>query len=342
MIFPVLNYERRLQIGDKTRLNASKCFIAPVTETPISSVTIKPGANATPLSVYSINSQDDWYLDWVFNDQLFDVVAGYNDKIDFLQDLKKVATLTPGTYTRAQLMTAVATAMTNAPDSLGTFSVTSDTSDRLTISNDSNRFQLLPVSGDNEAASLLKHIGFTKDTDGTSIKGAPVEYSLRQITLTIGNGTLSESVVEYVRLYSEKGDALFSDDQDLLVWEPMITQWVEQGRSSFLNIHREAQDQIMYYLDKQGFTNIYGQKYNKFDILDVSEVNEWSAFLALSIIMWGISNKQDDVFLARYREYQGKARDARDRAILRIDTNRDGTLDVGESIDIVSGVVVTR
>ncbi len=342
-IFPVLDYEERLQLGDKVRLNAEKCFVGPLGETAITTATITPGLGATAASVFASGDLPSWYLDWIFTTWNCDIITGYNDKIDFNQSGAKTATLTQGTYTLAQLLTEIATRLNAVVGISGTFSVTSDEDDKITISNDTTAFSLLPVTGDNQPTSLLPHIGFKKDSQSSSsIEGKRVEYLQKRIALAIGNGVLSSTLYKYIKLYSVAGDALFSSDQDLITWEPDIMKYVKSGRSSWLDIHREAQDQILYYLDKEGFTNIYEEKYDKFDIIDVSEVNEWSAFTVLSIIMWGISNKTDDVFLKRHFEYRNKAAEARNRAVLRLDVDEDGAADVGEEIDIKYGTIVTR
>lgn len=344
-IFPVLDYEQRLQLGDKTRLDASKCFVAPASETAISTVTITPGLDGSALSVYSASTNEDWYLDWIFSTWNIDIFTGVNDKIDFDQGGAKVATLDQGTYTLSQLLTHIALKMNAVSGIFGTFSLSSDNKDKITWSNDSTSFNLLPY-GENKDTSLLPHIGFANKTQnhyqGSSIVGKPVEYLMKRVLLTVNNGSGAQTTSKFVKLFSVEGDALFCTDQDLITWEPDIMKWVPRGRSSFLNICREAQDQIIYWLDKEGYTNVYQEKYDKFDIVDISEVNEWAAFLTLSIIFWGISNKTDDVFLNKHFEYLKKSQEARDRAVLRIDIDEDGQVDVGEQVDVAYGTVVTR
>lgn len=341
-IFPILDHEERLQIGDKTRLNAEKCFVAPLGTTAISTVTITPGLDGGSSNVYDSSTQENWYLDWIFNSWTFDIISGFNDKLDFNQGGEKVATLTGGTYTIATLLTEIASKLNAVVGISGTFTVTSDEKDRITIANSLASFELLPVTGDNSPTSILKHIGFKKDISGSSIVGKRVEYAHKKVVLSINNGSGAQTVNKYVKVYSVAGDALFSNDQDLLTWETDIMKYVARGRSTFLNIHREAQDQIMYWLDKEGYTNVYQEKYDKFDIIDISEVNEWSAFTALYILMWNISNKTDDVFLKRHFEYKTKAQEARNRAVLRLDIDDDGVQDVGEQVDIKYGSIYTR
>lgn len=340
-VFPVLDYEQRLQVGDKTRLNAEKCFVAPLGTTAISTLTITPGLDGSAQNVYSATAEDR-YLDWIFSSVTYDIVTGVNDKLDFDQSGEKVATLTQGTYSLSTLLSHIVTQLNGVAGISGTFSASSDENNKVTLSNSTTSFELLPETGSNKLTSVLPHIGFKKNISGASVISKPVEYGIKKVLVTANNGGTAQTLSKYVHLFTEQGDALFSGDQDLITWEPDIMQWVQRGRSSFLNIHREAQDQIIYWLDKEGYTNVYQEKYTKFDLLDISEVNEWSAFLTLSIIFWGISNKTDDVFLKKHFEYLNKSQEARNRAVLRIDVDGDGVVDLGENLDIKFGVVVTR
>ncbi len=339
-VFPVLDYEQKVQLGDKTRLNGEKCFVTPAGAMSLTTMTVAPGLGATAEDIFSATVEER-YLDWIFNTWNFDIITSVNDRIDFNDGGVKVATLAQGTYTLAQLCTEIASKLNAVGGITGAYAVSANEKDKITISNDTTSFELLGRTGVNLSRGLLPHIGFLSDATDSSHLGKRVEYSMKQVTISAGNGS-STTLTKMVRLYSVDGDSLFSSDQDLATWEPDIVKWVSKGRSSFLNIHREAQQQIIYWLDKEGYVNIYNQKYDKFDIVDHSEVNEWASFLALSIIFWGISNKSDDVFLKKHYEYLGKTKDARARAVLRLDVDEDGAVDTGERLSISSGVVVTR
>src|SRR5687768_6660998 len=60
-LFPLLNLEPIVQVGDKTRLNGFKSFIAP--SGTFDQVLVKPIASGAFISV----STDDKWLDWVFS-----------------------------------------------------------------------------------------------------------------------------------------------------------------------------------------------------------------------------------------------------------------------------------
>lgn len=150
-------------------------------------------------------------------------------------------------------------------------------------------------------------------------------------TITEGQVQVTDSL--FVKLYTELGDYLFCSDQELEVEEPEIRKWVVNGRNSFKNIHRQVQKKILEWLDRKGYVNEFDEKFTKFDLVDVSEVREWSRYMALRIIFEGIKNQSDDVFQQKRNNYSASEVEARQRAILRIDADKTGTLEPGEGDD---------
>jgi hypothetical protein len=63
-IFPVLELEATIQVGDKTRLSGVKTFVSK-DNVPITVVEIEPEAGAGFIAVTG-SSYRDWYLDWVY------------------------------------------------------------------------------------------------------------------------------------------------------------------------------------------------------------------------------------------------------------------------------------
>lgn len=63
MRFPRLDFERVVQVDDKTRLDASASFVT--NNEIVSDVEIEPEAGAGFISVYNTNN-DKWYLDWAY------------------------------------------------------------------------------------------------------------------------------------------------------------------------------------------------------------------------------------------------------------------------------------
>jgi hypothetical protein len=64
MIFPKLTLEKVLQVGDKTRLNASQSFATQGEN--ITGVFITPEDGEAEISVYSLD-QEKWFLDWAYD-----------------------------------------------------------------------------------------------------------------------------------------------------------------------------------------------------------------------------------------------------------------------------------
>lgn len=209
--------------------------------------------------------------------------------------------------------TAVATAIASAVDASASFSATSGLA-VVTITNSTVGFA--------SSAYNFNATGFT-------------------FALTTG-GQAAVSQVKYVKVYTEMGDYLWSSDDQLKVYEIDIRKWIMAGRSTHKNAHRRAQKEILQWLDRQGYINIDREKLTKWDIRDVSEVNEWATFTALKIIYYGISNSKDDVFEQKAIHYEDREIVARARAILRLDFDKDGVSEPDEGIDPYSMRVAFR
>jgi hypothetical protein len=248
-----------------------------------------------------------------------------NNLIDFKEGSTAFqATLTSGTYTLAQLATEIKTQM----DAAGafTYTVTVSSNDELTIAS-TGSFSLVPAS-----TNILNQLGFRTSTanslsNSTTFTGKRVRYLTRKITLAVGNGTLSGSSTGYVSVYSEDGDALFSSDADLIPHEPDILKWLPKGKNSYKYVHRRAQEMILAWLDEKGYTDIYGDKLLIDAIVDLSEVREWSKYLTLKLIFQSLKNATDDVFGEKVQNYLAEEKSARNRAVLRLDLDGDGTIE---------------
>jgi hypothetical protein len=339
-LFPVLEIESGVQISDKTRFDASKSFVTKGA-TAISTMTVKAGADGSAISVYDATVKNR-VLDFVFDVFKIDIDAT-NNKIDFKESAGSlVATLTSGTYTMAQLATEMKTQLDAA--GLNTYTVTVSAKNEVTIAADGG-FSLYPATGANAAASLLNQIGFKTTYVGISAGSEPsgaatytgkiVDRLPRAILLTIGDGSTTATKTKYVNVFSVAGDNLFSDDTDLTKHEPDILKWIPDGRSSFMNVHRRSQELILAWLDEKGYTDVYGDKFDKFDLVDIEEVKQWSVFMTLRLIFEGISNAIDDIFAEKAKRYLVLEESARNRAIIRIDTDN-------EYVGVSDGLVVRR
>lgn len=137
-------------------------------------------------------------------------------------------------------------------------------------------------------------------------------------------------------------DKLFSVDTDITSHEPDVLNYVREGRSSFLDIHRKAQIRIVSWLNEQRIWDIDGNALTKDAIINVEEVSQWSKYLALQLIFEGLSNATDDIFHEKAMRYRELAFTAKNRGAIRLDTNKDGEQDVNETEDLRSIRLVRR
>lgn len=172
--------------------------------------------------------------------------------------------------------------------------------------------------------------------DVTSEKYLDWQYSgvsrTASVTVRITTDGAPVTFSKDIEILTAEDDKLFSEDSELVPYEPNILNWVQQGRNSYKNIHRAAQDRILAYLDENAFWDENGNKLTKEDIVDISEFEEWSKFMVLRLIFEGVSNATDDIFHEKALRYKELEFRARDRAIIRVDTNNDGDNDDNKDV----------
>ncbi len=144
------------------------------------------------------------------------------------------------------------------------------------------------------------------------------------------------SFTNTIEVVTAADDKLFSADNDLLPLESDILRWVPDGRNSFFNVHREAQELIIAWLDEQGYVDVDKNPLTKAAIVDLEEVRKWSTNLTLKLIFQSIKNSVDDVFAEKAKTYEGQEVFHRKRAILRVDLNNDGVVDDNEAVNFKS------
>lgn len=336
-LFPVLEIEALVQEKDKTRLDGSKSYAGGVNA--ITLTEIKPGEGGAFLDV-----TDDTFLDWQFDADLFDISAGLNDKVNFSEGGNELtATLAADEYTLAELATELQTKLNAAPGSARTYAV-SLSGDKLTIAAD-GAFELLGVSGTN-SANVLTALGFDEDVeDAATYTGDSIEQLPRTIYLRVTNDAVSPDSVTIMRqilTITEVNDHLFSTDDLLRKKETDILKYIPEGRATWKDVHRAAQNQMLTYLDTEGYIDDFGVKLTKVRIKDMTEVQEWATQVALRLIFDSVSNSPDDVFYKKARQYEKGEGFFRNRAVLRVDLNQDGRVDLGESLTVNTCLVVRR
>lgn len=333
MIIPVLHTEKQVQVGDLIRFDADKSVLVKGSVNPINSVKIKPGASALEFEVYHSNSKN-WFLDFVFNEYQFDVDPT-NSSVKFeTGGASYTANILTGTYDIANLLIALKAAIELAAPAL-TVSISIDSRNRVTVA-PSMPLKLLPKA---TSTDFLQHIGFTYNGQ---LMGTPIEYGLRKVTLTVASISESTSIDQYVEVYTPEGDALFSEDSDLVAHENDIMKWLPQGKSSFTDLHRRAQRLILDWVDRQGYRDDEQKRITKFAFVQNADVRVWSTYVVLKLFFMGVQNQTDDVFKKKALYYEKLEIEARDRAVLNLDLDNDGKEDKTDGPDIRSGRLFFR
>lgn len=127
---------------------------------------------------------------------------------------------------------------------------------------------------------------------------------------------------------TEESDALFSKDSQLISYETEIMDFLPKGKSSFKYAHRNAQTEIVRYLDGQGIRKLDEDKrkvpFEKADLVGNAYISEWSTFLTLLNVFEDIKVKDQDLYEKKKKLYSAKLTKAVKTATLRLDYNSDG------------------
>lgn len=159
---------------------------------------------------------------------------------------------------------------------------------------------------------------------------------VKTVTLEITTNGSPVTFTDTIEVVSASDDKLFSSDKDLMAIEPDVLKWIPVGRNSFLNVHRASQKLILDWLDSIRIWRTDGTKLTKADLSLTDDLKQLSIYTTLELIYMGISNKVDDVFLAKAKEYRSKAFEVKQRGRIQADFDGSGTLTAGEGADMRS------
>lgn len=169
-----------------------------------------------------------------------------------------------------------------------------------------------------------KYLDYAFGSSGVQVIQCRVITSTPNAT---GVGSASLNVVTIAQ------DNLYATDQDLKQHEPDILRWIENGKNTFLNVHRRAKKIMLDWLTREGYRNWNWSTYNGTEFYALAEVNQWATFTALRLIFEGISNSTEDVFHEKSLRYSDMEMKWRSTLMLRIKfPNNDGTYP-GTAID---------
>lgn len=160
------------------------------------------------------------------------------------------------------------------------------------------------------------------------------EYSGTSRTVTVSVRVTTDGApvtsTQTMEVITESDDKLFSKDHDITAIQPDVLKYIREGRNSFVDVHRKAQTLILDKLNDMGVRNNDLSKVTKDEIVDVEEVRKWSENLVLRLIYEGLSNAVGDVFNVKALFYAGQEAEARKRSMVKIDFNKDATIQDSE------------
>lgn len=174
-----------------------------------------------------------------------------------------------------------------------------------------------------DASSKNWFLDYEYATDGAKV-----------VTVRVDNGSTPVTSSFTINVLTEADDHLFSTDEDLVRLESDIMKYLPDGKSSYKNIHREAQLQILQYLYKIGIVDISGNKLTKNAIVDIEEVRFWSKYVTHRIIFEDLSTSSGDFFQAKSERFGKEENEWRHASKVALDLNGDGTVDSTEGVDI--------
>ena len=179
------------------------------------------------------------------------------------------------------------------------------------------------VSVYNNGNSQKWYLDWAYETDG---------FKDVSVQIVADSGTKTKIYSAAINVLDEDTDALLSNDNDLLPYEPDILNYLPKGKNSYIYAHRKSQERILAYLDEQRIWKDQGEIYTKQDLVDVGadikdQFKQWSTFQTLLIIFESIQVSGGDIFQEKKAEYENLMRQARNRSSLRLDQNGDGVID---------------
>jgi len=172
---------------------------------------------------------------------------------------------------------------------------------------------------------------------------------LATVKITTADDPLSMSPVfteheltQEVKVLTAATDYLFSTDSDLRAKEHDIEKWIPDGYSSWNHVHRQAQKNILDWLDELRIFRTDGTRFQAADIVQKEQVRRLSIYMVLRMIFSSISNQVGDVFDAKRVQYQELEFQAKLKNNLLLDFTGLGDVDAAKRQDMRSFTMVVR
>lgn len=154
------------------------------------------------------------------------------------------------------------------------------------------------------------------------------------VTLKIVSSGQDHTVSKTIRVVTASEDGLYSTDRDLRAEESLIDSFLDAGRNSFNNYHREAKRMILQDLKNRGLRKNDGSYLLSDDIIDSAEMRNWSTYLTLALIFKSKINSIDDIARIKASKYEDLALEASQNDVFSVDTNDDGIADHEEEFSL--------
>lgn len=193
-----------------------------------------------------------------------------------------------------------------------------------------------------ETASVISHEFSIDNTNWINI--TPTK-NIDWVFDTLGDQTIyfrhtsdvgSQVAMKTISVLDLVSQKLFSNDFDLVAYEPDIIKWVPKKWSSWNLVHLRAQDYIVNMLREKRIFDHLGNAYTKDDIFNILEVKDLSVALVLRYIFSGTSNSSDDVFKRKSDEYDKLVSQRASAASIKLDYNKNTVSDENETEDLRS------
>jgi len=157
------------------------------------------------------------------------------------------------------------------------------------------------------------------------------------LRVTIGLNVVTET--KQVVVLTEAADNLFSNDNLLKEIQEDVFRFLPEGRSSFKYKHRAAQNFILDWLWNNGYYKSIGngiEPYTKADVVDIEYISDWATYVVLRMLYESNQSQGGDIFRQKASDFMNSEERAREKFILKIDTDGDGELSINEGEQVTS------
>lgn len=208
---------------------------------------------------------------------------------------------------------------------------------------------LTPDSGAVTAVEIEPHTGdgfiavFDVDQSQWFLDWAFATAGTKTATLRVtSTGAIVTTVTKTIEVVTPATDNLFSTDDELKTREHDIVRWVPDGFSSWNHVHRQAQMNILDWLDEIRLFKNDMSRWTAADLVQNEQFRRISIYTTLRMIFSSLSNQVGDVFDLKSKYYLGLEKESKNRNYVSLDLNGDGEISDGERADLRTFGLVRR